>query len=66
MQENGENKEFFQKYCPHLGARVTVVSGEAGRACLCSHLCHGQNCENSKRNSVSCLRGGSVVDINEK
>ena len=63
MQENGE---LFQKYCAHIGGRVTVVSAEGGRACLSSHLCHGQKCEERNFNTVqgkACVRG---IDINEK
>ena len=66
MQENGENNEFFEKYCPHIGGRVTLVSGHGERSCLSCHLCHGQKCENRSYNTVFCAQGKSGVDINEK
>ncbi|MBQ8449256.1 MAG: hypothetical protein IJX27_10060 [Clostridia bacterium] len=63
MQENGE---LFQKYCAHIGGRVTVVSAEGGRACLSSHLCHGQKCEERNFNTALGLLGVRSVDINQK
>jgi len=62
MQENGE---LFQKYCAHIGGRVTVLSGENGRTCLCSHLCHGQKCEERNFNAARGPFGVRGVDIKE-
>lgn len=66
MQENGENGEFFQKYCAHIGGRVTVISGEWGKTCLSSHLCHGQKCEERNFNTAFGTSGVRGIDINEK
>jgi putative hemolysin len=63
MQENGE---IFQKYCAHIGGRVTVFSGEGGKLCLSSHLCHGQKCEERKFNTALGSLGACRVDINQK
>ena len=62
MQENGE---LFQKYCAHIGGRVTVLSGENGRTCLCAHLCHGQKCEERNLDSAYGTCGVRGVDIKE-
>ena len=64
MQENGETKELFQKYCATLGGYATLVADGQRQKCLCAHLCHGQSCENKNFNAVSRIYSG--VDINEK
>ena len=66
MSENGENNELFQKYCAHIGGRVTVMTGKNGAVCLSSHLCHGQKCENRNLNSRFSDTGKMRIDINEK
>ena len=63
MQENGE---LFQKYCAHIGGRVTVISGVQGKTCLCAHLCHGQKCEERNFNTAQGLFCARGIDINEK
>ena len=62
MQENGE---LFQKYCAHIGGRVTVLSGENGKTCLCAHLCHGQKCEERNFNTACVSKSARGIDINE-
>ena len=66
MQENGENGELFQKYCAHVGGRVTVLTGKNGKTCLSSHLCHGQKCEERNFNTALGACGVHGIDINEK
>jgi putative hemolysin len=62
MQENGE---LFQKYCAHIGGRVTVLSGENGKTCLSAHLCHGQKCEERNFNTACAPKNVRGIDINE-
>jgi putative hemolysin len=62
MQENGE---LFQKYCAHIGGRVTVFSGEKGKTCLCAHLCHGQKCEERNFNTACVSKNAHGIDIKE-
>jgi putative hemolysin len=62
MQKNGE---LFQKYCAHIGGRVTVISGENGKNCLCAHLCHGQKCEERNFNTACAPKNVRGIDINE-
>lgn len=66
MRKYGENTELLLKYCAHIGANVTMAADENGRICLCSHLCHGQKCEERNFNAAASHFGTRGIDINEK